>query len=155
MKILSVLTYYSPHWTGLTVHATRVAEGLAALGHDVSVLTTRYRGDLPREETLNGVRVVRVRPIARLSRGMVAPGFPWAAVQMIRAHDVVQIHTPLPEAPMVALLCRLLGRPLLMTHHGDLVMPSGTFNQTLQEIGYWLTYLDGRLASRVTSYSKD
>lgn len=155
MKILTVLTYYSPHWTGLTAHAARVAEGLAARGHEVTVLTIRYRPDLARDEMLNGVRVVRIQPLARFSRGMVTPAFPWAVAQLIRQHDTVQIHTPLPEAPIVAAFCRLLGRPLLMTHHGDLVMPPGIFNQALQSLGFWLTLLAGRLARAVTSYSRD
>lgn len=155
MKILTVLTYYSPHWTGLTAHAARVAEGLAARGHQVTVLTTRYRSDLPRDERLNGVRVVRIQPVARFSRGMITPAYPWAAAALIRQHDVVQIHTPLPEAPIVAALCRLLRRPLLMTHHGDLVMPPGPLNRALEALGYWLTLAAGKLAHRVTSYSKD
>ena len=137
------------------MHAVRVAEGLAARGHQVTVLTSRYRPELPREEVVNGVRVIRLQPIARLSRGVVTPAFPWAAALLIRASDVVQIHTPLPEAPIVAVLCSLLGRPMLMTHHGDVVMPPGLFNQALQWMGYWLTYLAGRLASGVTSYSQD
>jgi len=29
MKILTALTYYHPHWTGLTAYAQRIAEGLA------------------------------------------------------------------------------------------------------------------------------
>ena len=29
MRILMVLTYYHPHWTGLTAYAKRLAEGLA------------------------------------------------------------------------------------------------------------------------------
>ena len=46
MKILTVLTYYHPHWTGLTANAKRIAEGLAARGHDVTVLTTRHAEEL-------------------------------------------------------------------------------------------------------------
>jgi glycosyltransferase involved in cell wall biosynthesis/SAM-dependent methyltransferase len=155
MKVLTALTYYSPHWTGLTAHAARVAEGLAARGHQVTVLTTRFRTDLPRDEQMNGVRVVRIRPVARLSRGMLTPAFPLAAARLIRQHDVVQIHTPLPEAALVALLCRLLRRPMLMTHHGDLVMPAGAFNQFLQRTGAWITRTAGQLADAVTSYSRD
>jgi glycosyltransferase involved in cell wall biosynthesis/SAM-dependent methyltransferase len=155
MRILSVLTYYSPHWTGLTAHATRVAEGLAARGDEVTVLTTRFRPELLPDEVRNGVRVVRLQPIGRLSRGMITPAFPWAAARLIRAHDVVQIHTPLPEAPLVARLCRWLGRPLLMTHHGDLVMPPGAFNQALQWAGHRMTDRAARLADAVTSYSLD
>ena len=155
MKILSVVTYYHPHWTGLTVHATKVAEGLAARGHDVTVLTTRHTTDLPRDEMLNGVRVIRLQPVSRFNRGMITPAFPHAAWKLIAMHDVVQIHTPLPEALVVALACRAQRRPLLMTHHGDVVMPKGFTDQALEKLAYVLLRSAGHLANGVTSYSRD
>jgi glycosyltransferase involved in cell wall biosynthesis/SAM-dependent methyltransferase len=155
MKILAVLTYYYPHWTGLTAHAVRVAEGLSARGHAVTVLTTRHTPDLVRDEVVNGVRVIRLQPTGRFSRGMIAPAFPYAAAQLIAQHDIVQIHTPLPEAALVALLCRAYDRPLVMTHHGDVVMPEGLFNQFVQRAAYSVLRLAGQLADAVTSYSRD
>lgn len=155
MKILTVLTYYYPHWTGLTQHAVRVAEGLAARGHEVTVLASRHKLDLPRDERINGVRVIRLQPLTRFSRGMLTPAFPWAVAKLIRQHDVVQMHTPLPEAAIVAGLCKLLGKPLLMTHHGDLVMPGGWFNRTLEWVGFRILKFSGNLADAVTSYSQD
>jgi glycosyltransferase involved in cell wall biosynthesis/ubiquinone/menaquinone biosynthesis C-methylase UbiE len=155
MRILTILTYYYPHWTGLTQHAQRVAEGLAARGHDVTVLTTRHKFELPRDEVINGVRVVRLATVARFSRGMIAPAFPYAVASLIRQHDVVQIHTPLPEAPIVALWCRLLNRPLLMTHHGDIVMPDGPFNKFVERAAFVVLRSAGQLADAVTSYSDD
>gem|GEM_PF-23167 len=155
MKILAILTYYYPHWTGLTAHAVRVAEGLAARGHTVTVLTTRHTHDLVRDEVVNGVRVIRLQPTGRFSRGMIAPAFPYAAAQLIAQHDIVQIHTPLPEAALVALLCRVRDRPLVMTHHGDVVMPKGMFNQFVQRAAYSVLRLAGQLADAVTSYSRD
>lgn len=155
MKVLTVLTYYYPHWTGLTAHAVKVAEGLAARGAEVTVLTVRHSPELKRDEIINGVRVIRLQPVSRFSRGMITPALLWAAPMLIRAHDVVQVHTPLPEGPIIAAYCRLLRRPLLMTHHGDLVMPAGLLNQTLQWLGYYILLLTGMLANAVSSYSRD
>jgi glycosyltransferase involved in cell wall biosynthesis len=155
MRILTVLTYYRPHWTGLTAHAVQVAEGLAARGHQVTVLTIRFRPELARDERINGVRVVRLQPIAQLSRGMITPAFPWAAWQLFRDCDVVQIHSPLPESLMVALICKMQRRPFLMTHHGDLVMPSGLFNQFLEKAGALILTYTGMMADKITSYSED
>jgi glycosyltransferase involved in cell wall biosynthesis/ubiquinone/menaquinone biosynthesis C-methylase UbiE len=132
-----------------------VAEGLAARGVDVTVLTIRHLPDLKRDEMINGVRVIRLQPVSRFSRGMITPALLWAAPLLISQHDVVQIHSPLPEGPILAFYCRLLRRPLLMTHHGDLVMPPGLFNQTLQAIGYYILLMTGLLANAVTSYSED
>jgi glycosyltransferase involved in cell wall biosynthesis len=86
---------------------------------------------------------------------MITPAFPWAAWQLFSESDVVQIHSPLPEALMVAMICKLQGRPFLMTHHGDLEMPGGFFNQIVQWIGYSILLNTGRLANKVTSYSQD
>jgi glycosyltransferase involved in cell wall biosynthesis len=155
IRVLTVLTYYHPHWTGLTAIAKRIAEGLAARGHEVTVLTTQHLPELPRREVTGGVGVVRCRSLGRFSRGVVAPGLPAVAARLIHRHDVVHLHTPLPEAPLVAALARLQGRPVLMTHQGDLVMPAGAANQAVERIGTALLASAGRLATVVTSHSDD
>ena len=131
MKILVTLTFYHPHWTGLTAYAKHMAEGLVARGHAVTVLTSQHKEELPAEEWINGVHVIRLPYIARVSRGVLMPRYPATIARLIAEHDLVQIHTPLPEAPLVALLSRAFGRPLLMTHHGDVVMPAGGFNTSI------------------------
>jgi glycosyltransferase involved in cell wall biosynthesis/ubiquinone/menaquinone biosynthesis C-methylase UbiE len=155
MRILAVLTYYHPHWTGLTAYAKRIAEGLAARGHSVTVLTTRHRDDLPAEEVYNGVRIVRVKPVARLSRGVISGEFPGVANRLIAESDLVQIHTPLLESLLVALLCRRHDVPLLFTHHGDLVMPDGFANQVIERL--MVAQMTGalNLADHITTHSQD
>jgi glycosyltransferase involved in cell wall biosynthesis len=155
MKILSILTYYHPHWTGLTAIAKWIDEGLAGRGHRVTVLTTRHDPSLPRESYEDRVRVVRLRPIGRLSRAMVAPTFVPVAAKLIGEQDVVQIHTPMLECAAIAGLCRLRRRPLLMTHQGDLVMPGGVRNQVVQKSGDVILDLAARMATRITTHSAD
>jgi glycosyltransferase involved in cell wall biosynthesis len=155
MKILSILTYYYPHWTGLTAYAQRLAEGLAQRGHQVTVLTSRHRPDLPHEECHNGVRIIRLSPLARFSRGVILPSFPVVAYRLMRAHDVVQIHTPLMESWLVTCLARLAGRQVLFTHHGDLVMPAGLFNQFVERFGTWMMVQAERMSARISIHSED
>ncbi|MHB1295783.1 MAG: glycosyltransferase family 4 protein [Anaerolineae bacterium] len=155
MKILMSLTYYYPHWTGLTAYAQRLAEGLAARGHQVTVLTCRFRSDLPREDEHQGVRIVRLSSWLRMSRGQVMPGFPLALARLVRAHDVVQVHTPMLEAWLVAIMAHQAGRKVLMTHHGDLVMPSGWYNQTVQRIVGYLLDRGAQAADAISMYTRD
>ncbi len=155
MRILTVLTYYYPHWTGLTAYARLLAKGLARRGHQVTVLTSRYWSTLPREETHNGVRIVRLNPWFRLSRGLVMPSFPAAAYRLIKEHDVVQIHTPLLESWLVTALARRLGKKVVLTHHGDLVMPSGQFDQFVQWTVTSLMKQALRSSAWVTIHTKD
>jgi len=139
MKILMALTYYYPHWTGLTAYAQRLAEGLVARGHQVTVVTSLFRDDLLAEDVHNGVRIVRLRSWFRLSRGRVMPGFIPTIHRLMREHDVVQTHTPMLETALVGFLAHRAGRKMLMTHHGDLVMPAGLWDQFVQlTVGFML-----------------
>lgn len=155
IRVLTVLTFYHPHWTGLTAHATRIAEGLAARGHRVSVIAAQHAPELPPRETINGVDVLRLPPVARLSRGWLTPSLPWHVQRLARRHDVVHFHTPLPEAPVVAAIGRLRRRPVVMTHQGDLVMPAGILNQVMEKVGTGLLSLAGHLATVVSPLNDD
>ena len=59
MKILYITPLYFPHIGGLEYVVKSVAERLARLDHEVTVLTGEPSIDKPREEQVNGVRVVR------------------------------------------------------------------------------------------------
>lgn len=155
LRILSVLTYYHPHWTGLTAYAKRLAEGLAARGHEVTVLTSRHRTDLAEEETIEGVRVRRLPVASRLSRGVLMPSLPVRLWQEIARADVVQLHSPILEAPLVALYGRLLDRSVVFTHHGDLVMPAGGVNRFIERTVTSLMTRALAMSTRITVHSAD
>jgi glycosyltransferase involved in cell wall biosynthesis len=155
VRILTVLTYYHPHWTGLTAYARLLAEGLVRRGHEVTVLTGRFWKTLPREEVHNGVRIVRLNRLMRLSRGVVMPSFPFAAYRLIRENDVVQMHTPLLESWLVTALAGRLGKKVVFTHHGDLVMPAGPFNQFVESTVTWLMRHALKASARITIHTKD
>lgn len=156
MQVLYVLLYYLPHCTGLTLHVARVAEAMAQRGHGSTVLTARYNRELPAEEWINGVHVVRLPAFLRISRGMLMPTFPFAAWRLIAEHDLVSIHTPLLEASLVTTLASLRQRkPVVITHHGDLVLPAGWFNRFIEFVMYRIYRAAARYATTVIAYSQD
>lgn len=155
MDVLIGLTYYWPHRTGLTLHAQYVAEGLAQRGHKVTVLTSHFIDSLPREQMLNGVRVVRLRCAKRISRGQVMPGFPMAAYKLIQEHDVVSIHSPMLESALMAALAKRLDRGSVITHHGDLTLPKGALNTVIEAAMSRLFHYAARSADHLIAYSDD
>jgi glycosyltransferase involved in cell wall biosynthesis len=155
VNILVTLTYYHPHWTGLTVIARHLAEGLAARGHTVTVLTSQHERGLPKREEINGVQVVRVPSAGRVSRTAVMPSFPVALARLTARNEVVHLHTPMPEAVLVVAQARLLGRPTVITHQGDVVMPAGVVNGVIQHAMDASIGLAMRLADRVVVHTAD
>lgn len=155
LKILIALLYYVPHRTGLTIHVEQVAEELVRRGHEVTVLTARYNMDLPRDEVVNGVRLVRLWAPIRISRGMVMPAYPWAAHGLIEEHDVVWVSTPMLETALLAFLAERLGKKVVATHHGDLVLPKGLLNAFITKTMFALYSYMAKRAGRIIAYSQD
>ncbi len=155
MKILTVLTYYRPHTSGLTIYAERLACAFVQRGHQVTVMTTQYDPSLPREENMDGVKIIRVPVMFRLSKGVIAPTFGWAATKLVADHDVVQLHLPQFDAPGVALRSRLFGKPAVLTYHCDLLLPPGLFNRFVNLVVQWQNNMAALLSNQIVTYTQD
>jgi glycosyltransferase involved in cell wall biosynthesis len=155
MKILTVLTYYRPHTSGLTIYAERLARAFARRGHQVTVMTTQYDPSLLLEETMDGVKIVRVPVMARISKGVIAPTFGLVATRLVAQHDVVQMHLPQFDAPGVALRGRLLRKPAVLTYHCDLLLPPGLFNRFVNAVVDFQNNMAGRLSNHIVTYTQD
>ena len=155
MRILTVLTYYRPHTSGLTIYAERLARAFTRRGHQVTVMTTRYDSSLSREEMMDGVRVIRVPVALRISKGVIAPTFGLVATKLVLQHDVVHLHLPQFDAPGVALRARLFGKPVILTYHCDLLLPPGLVNRFVNLVLQFQNNMAGLLADHLVTYTQD
>jgi glycosyltransferase involved in cell wall biosynthesis len=156
MKILHALTYYHPHLSGLTIYVERLAETLAARGHEVTVLASQHLPELPGVEQRNGVRVVRAPVLLRLHKGVVSPAFTTEAWRLVQQHDVLNLHLPLLEAGVLTLLARRVARrPVVLTYHCDLQLPPGPTSRPIELALTLMHRLAGRHANRVLTYTRD
>jgi glycosyltransferase involved in cell wall biosynthesis len=155
VRILLLLTWYTPHISGLTIAAGRIATGLRALGHRVTVLTSQHSRDLPLEETLDGVRVVRTPVAGRLSKGVIAPGYLGAAARLSKNHDAVIAFLPAGPAECLASILAARRCPLIVEYICDIRLPGGLFDRLIERvIGAFLS-LVARAASAIVISSGD
>ncbi|MEN6528783.1 MAG: glycosyltransferase family 4 protein [Anaerolineaceae bacterium] len=155
MRILIVLTYYRPHISGLTIYAERIARAFAQRGHQVTVLTSQFDSQLPREEVCEGVRVIRVPVLMRLSKGVIMPSFGRLASKLVRENDVLQLHLPQFDAAGVALRGRLHRKPTIITYHCDLELPPGLFNRIANLAVLAMNELAAIFTHRIVTYTHD
>ncbi len=155
MRILTVLTYYRPHTSGLTIYAERLAEAFAARGHQVTVLTARFDPSTPPEEMRNGVRIIRAPVALRISKGVIMPTFGALAWKHVAANDVVQLHLPQFDAPGFAYRARLLGKLAILTYHCDLLLPQGFFNRVVNTVVHMQNSAAALLANHIVTYTQD
>jgi len=155
MKILVALTYYRPWVSGLTIYVERLSRNLAARGHHVTILTSQFDKDLPREETIDGVHILRVPVAFRVSKGVIMPSIGFEATRQVLKHDVISIHLPQLDAWGIALRGRLLGKPTILTYHCDLRLPKGLVNVLANQVVGVANRLAAWFSNCVVAYTED
>lgn len=133
-RVVHLGKYYPPSPGGIESHTRTLARAQAELGADVRVVVVnhatadgrdatfaRFTPTPTAEEWDGPVRVTRVGRWANVAKLDVAPGLPAVLRKVLRdPPDVWHLH-----APNVTMMLALLGlpraRPLVVTHHSDIV----------------------------------
>ncbi|HEX2981668.1 MAG TPA: glycosyltransferase family 4 protein [Anaerolineaceae bacterium] len=155
MRIFIALTYYRPHYSGLTIYTERLARSLAERGHQVTVLTSRFNNNLLKREVCNGVEVIRADVMMRVSKGVLMPELPFLAWNRVRQADVVNLHVPQLDASYLAMMAKLFSKPVVLTYHCDLQLPTGTIHKVANQVSHLANHLSARLADRIVTNTQD
>ncbi len=155
MHILTVLTYYRPHYSGLTIYAERLGRALAARGHRVTVLTSQYHPELPRREALDGVEIIRLKVGMHVSKGVIMPAMPYWALRLARRADVVHLHVPQLDAAPLAILSRLLKKPAVLTYHCDLKLPPGLVHAIANRVSHLANHISALASDVIVTNTRD
>jgi glycosyltransferase involved in cell wall biosynthesis len=156
MKILFAMTYYRPYVSGPIIYVENLAREMARRGHEVTILTSQYDPGLSRRETIdNGIRIVRVPVLARISKGVIMPTYSVDALREINAHDVVAIQVPQYEAQTLAALAYQSAVPATMTYHCDVQLPDGLFNRLVDRVIMLNNWVSAKLVNNIIAYTRD
>jgi len=155
MKFLIELTYYRPHTSGLTIYAERLARALVQRGHLVTILTSQYDHQLLPNEIIEGVNIVRVPVLMRISKGVVMPSFGIVAQKLVREHDVLSLHLPQLDAAGLAFRGRIFKKPTIITYHCDLRMPPGAISWAANQSVHVMNNLAAFFTHRIVAYTQD
>jgi glycosyltransferase involved in cell wall biosynthesis len=155
MHILIALTYYRPHYSGLTIHAEREAIALVKRGHQVTVLTSRFDDRLPAREVKDGVEIIRPKVGFRISKGVIMPAMPWWAWKLVRSADLVHLHAPQLDAALIALIAKFQHKPVVLTYHCDMHLPQGLVHSLANIASNLANHFTAGLADRIVHNTFD
>lgn len=113
MRILFVLEHFHPYIGGAERLFQELTTALVREGQEVTVVTTRFRQDLPVREDFGGVHIHRITCRNRFLFSFLSLGAVW---RHARKCDLV--HTTSYNAALPAWLgARLAGKPVVITFH--------------------------------------
>src|SRR6185295_51586 len=109
---------YHPEISAAAVQCRAVAAGIGSRAR-VSVLTTAVNSSLPAVETIDGVVVHRVAVDvrSRASKALASARLAQRMLQAAGTYDVIHVHGFSQKNVPVAVLARLLGKPIVLSLH--------------------------------------
>ena len=144
MRILVLIHEYPPIGGGGGRVAQDLCIGLAKRGDELTVLTSHFEG-LPLDETVGGVRVIRLKSLRRepykasfLAMGAYLLAGWQSGIKLAREWkpDLIHVHFAVPAGALAWILRRLTGVPYVLTAHlGD--VPGGVPEKT----GRWFCWI--------------
>lgn len=154
MRILFSLTYYTPYISGLTLYVRRIAESLSNR-YECTVLCMQHDKELPMEESIRGIRVVRTKPDMKLSKGFFSIDWLFKSWHEVKAADVIFINLPQPEGLIPAFFGRLAGKKIISVYHCELVLPGAILSRFIEKIVDISAFCILLLSDSVVTYTKD
>lgn len=132
MKILIVLNYYTPYISGVTEAARIEAEELAKDPNNSVTVVCSNHDNLPQEEVINNVRVIRTPVIMKISKGTVSPKFISTVKKLSIENDIVNIHLPMLEAGAITKVVD--NHKLVITYQCDINLPNSILNNFIVNV---------------------
>src|SRR5690606_1758713 len=118
VRILMHCVYFPPEVGGLESHVFHLCRALAARGHEVGIVTSASRPDLPPREIMDGVQVWRTWFPSRSPPGWVAHslGSVGRVLRAARGIDVLHAQA-FASIPPMRVARGVTGAPLVATFH--------------------------------------
>jgi glycosyltransferase involved in cell wall biosynthesis len=91
----------------------------------------------------------------RISKGVIMPSMPVRAWREIRKADAVNLHVPQLDAALLAVLTRLLGKPVVLTYHCDLLLPGGLVNRLANLVSNIANHISAGMAKLIVTNTRD
>jgi glycogen(starch) synthase len=141
MRILRVAQKLYPDTKGGgQYHVHAMSRDQAAMGHDVTVVTTKEDEDLPNREETHGYEVVRLPKGMTVGGNDISPAMARYLWNHAEEYDVVHAHSHLYFSTNLTAIVRRLGDvPLAITNHGlySQSAPEWVFDAYLRTLGKW------------------
>lgn len=147
-----IVNYYYPYISGVSEVVRLLAEQMATMGHDVTVICANHAG-CAAEENLNGVRVIRTPVWFRISKGTISPSFITKSIRLARDADIVNMHTPMLESAVIGAFVDK--KKFFVTYHCDIDLVKGFLNNIIKSVMLFMNRQALKQANRILVTSID
>ena len=104
-SLLLVTDFYKPHLSGIITYIDLFINTLKLQNIQTTILTTKHSNKDKEIEYIDGVKIIRCKPLLKISRGFYSVELVLKFIKISKNFDLVNLHLPLTEIlPLVFFL---------------------------------------------------
>jgi glycosyltransferase involved in cell wall biosynthesis len=104
-SLLLVTDFYKPHTSGIITYIDLFINTLKLKNIQITILTTKHNIKDKEIEYIQGVKIIRCRPLLKISRGFYSVELVFKFIKISKNFDLINLHLPLTEIlPLVFFL---------------------------------------------------
>ena len=154
MKILFFSPYFYPYTSGITTYPFLVFSHLAKQ-NEVTVLTFPHIKELPKEEHIDNMTIVRLPYSFKISKGFISPQSLYFFFKYLQKSDIVFLNIPNFEGIFLAILAKILKKRIISIYHCEVKLNSGFFNSIIEYLLSIAVLMQLLLSDTIIGYTKD
>lgn len=153
MKILFFSPYYFPYISGVTTYPFHLFDKLKTR-HTITVLTFQLP-ETKRDEMLNGIHIVRMPYLFKVSKGFISPQSILMFYRYAKQNDIVMLNMPNVEGVLLAIIARLLRKRVMSIFHCDVILGHTLKERMIEFILRSCVYIQLVLSNCAVGYTQD
>lgn len=153
MNILFFSPYYSPYISGVTTYPMHLFEALKS-SHKLTVLTFQLP-QTKRNEDFNGVAIVRMPYVLKISKGFISPQSIYTFYTYTKKTDLVMLNLPNAEGVFLAMIAKLMKKRIISIFHCDVILGPSVKERVIEFILRGCVWLQLALSDTVVGYTQD
>ena len=153
-NLLFFSPYFYPHRSGITKYSMELLSHLAQ-NNKVTVLTFSFSNKLKRSEVINGIRVIRMKFIFKLSKGFISPQSLRYFFKFIKNTDLIIVDHPNVEGLPLVFLAKIFNKKVFSIFQCKIFFEKGVLQSLLKWIVNTSSYLQLLLSEKIFVLSWD
>lgn len=155
MRITFFSTYFDPYVSGMITSPFFLLRYLAQKGDKITVLTFPHKRDLPPEEISQGLHIIRMPYIFKISKGFISPFAPIFFLKELLRSDRIILNMPNFEATPLALLAFLFRKKIIGIYNCEVYLGKDLLSQCIMRFLNISIYIQLLFCHDIITYTKD
>jgi len=154
MKILFFSSYFYPYISGLTTAPYKILKYLGQ-NNDIAVFTFSHDVNLPKTETVDNIKIIRLPYFFKISKGFISPQSLFYFYKETLKSELIILNIPNFEGLPLVILGKIFNKKIISIFNCQVHLGNGLISKFINFFLNLSVFFQLSLSNKIITYTKD